>query len=117
MIMPHLDSPMLGLEILALSIIAAVEFVSLLQWRIRIHHALPRQRNNMILFTISDLLVGCGLLILFPLVYKATWLTLFEQYPLLVGMILIISLLLLTAGIGKALLLLFTHRPAVPKQG
>lgn len=108
---------MLGLQILALSIIAAVEFASLLHWRIRVRHALPRQRSIMILFTISDLLAGCGLLVLFPLLYDATWLTLFEQYPLLVGMILIITLLLLSAGIGKALLLLFTHwRPAAPSQ-
>jgi hypothetical protein len=112
--MPPIDSPLWDLEVMVLTIVAVAEFFSLLRWRGRARHAQPRQRSNMALFTLSDLLVGCGLLIVFPLIYDSAWLTLFEQQPLRVGLILMIALLLITAGIGKAVLLLFTRSRTVP---
>jgi hypothetical protein len=107
--MPPIDSPLWDLEVMVLTIVAVAEFFSLLRWRGRARHAKPRQRSTMALFTLSDLLVGCGLLLVFPMVYDSVWLTLFEQQPLRVGLILMIALLLIAAGIGKALLLLFTR--------
>jgi nicotinamide riboside transporter PnuC len=114
--MPPIDSPLLDMEVMVLTIVAVAEFFSLLRWRRRARHAKPRQRSKMALFTLSDLLVGCGLLIVFPMVYGSAWLTLFEQQPLRVGLILMIALVLIAAGIGKALLLLFTRSRAVPSK-
>jgi hypothetical protein len=114
--MPPIDSPLWDMEVMVLAIVAVAEFFSLLRWRGRARLAKPRQRSTMAWFTLSDLLVGCGLLLVFPMVYDSAWLTLFEQQPLRVGLILIVALLLIAAGVGKALLLLFTrYRTAPPK--
>jgi hypothetical protein len=112
--MPSLNRPLIELEVLALAILAVIEFASLWRWRGRIHRAGPRQRLSMVFFTISDLLVGGGLVVLFPILYESSWLVLFEEMPGLIGLILVIALLLLTAGIGKALLLLFVRSRVAP---
>jgi hypothetical protein len=106
---PSLDSLLLKIEVLILALAAVFEFLSLLRWRRRIRPARRRGRLLLGLYAFSDLLVGAALLLLIPLVYSATWVGLFGAYPLVASLILLIALLLLTAGAGKALLLVFTR--------
>jgi hypothetical protein len=101
-------------QFVILVVAALVEFVSLLWWRRRIRAASRRKRLLLAIFSFSDLLVGGLLLLLFPQFLFSTRQGLFEFNPLFTSFILLIALLLLTAGIGKVFLMLITRsRPAV----
>jgi hypothetical protein len=101
-------------QFVILVVAAVVEFVSLLWWRRRLRAASRRKRLLLAMYSFSDLLVGGLLLLLFPQFLFSTWQGLFEFSPIMTSIILVIALLLLTAGIGKVFLMLITRsHPAV----